>query len=339
MRPIRVTPLEQLHVGKRQLSGIDIVSPDAVFTAVPPSTMLGVLGQLAGIDLGQRVNGSNASKQGIEAIKQGVEAMCRTAHELKYLKHEACINVDVIERPLMWGPLAEVEGFGFHVLIGEDKMLRMDSVRDYVKAALASSEGHVVKVPELVKLQVIERVGIALSRETRTADRGKIYNPAYSTYVVKYGKGYRRVSIVYWVDDEVVSRLRIPSVQRVGGEGRLAYISIAEVNARFGEGEYAVVLSPLLFESENDGYARVGKSHGLGCVDEVYGVLSNKDFKVKVINIGLGFSEVYGVRRPMLNALPPGTVVKLRNNGDCGKTQAVGLFCWLGYGSLLRIHP
>jgi CRISPR-associated protein Cmr3 len=74
---------------------------------------------------------------------------------------------------------------------------------------------------------------------------------------------------------------------------------------------------------------------GLECVEEVYGVLEGDRFKVRVENVGLGFSEICKIRRPMLKALPAGTVVKLKNNCDAA---AIGILSELGYGSLYRVN-
>jgi len=46
---------------------------------------------------------------------------------------------------------------------------------------------------------------------------------------------------------------------------------------------------------------------------------------------------VGGFRRPMLKALPQGTVIRLRNSDECRGTLAVGLLSELGYGSLYRV--
>jgi hypothetical protein len=42
-------------------------------------------------------------------------------------------------------------------------------------------------------------------------------------------------------------------------------------------------------------------------------------------------------RRPMLKALPQGTVIRLRNSDECRGALAVGLLSELGYGSLYRV--
>ena len=74
---------------------------------------------------------------------------------------------------------------------------------------------------------------------------------------------------------------------------------------------------------------------GLECVEEIYGAFDGEKFKVRVVDVGLGFSEACKFRRPMLKAMPQGTVVKLRE--DCGDVVAIGLLSTLGYGSIYKV--
>ena len=99
-------------------------------------------------------------------------------------------------------------------------------------------------------------------------------------------------------------------------------------------GDYAIALQPILIHSDKT-TADINEVVGLECVEEVYGVFDGEKFKVRVIDVGLGFSEVCKFRRPILKALPQGTVVKLRE--DCGDVVAIGLLSALGYGSIYRV--
>ena len=104
------------------------------------------------------------------------------------------------------------------------------------------------------------------------------------------------------------------------------------------KGNYAIALQPILIHSSKpttDISEDRSKVAGLECIEEVYGVFDGERFKVRVIDVGLGFSEVCKFRRPMLKALPQGTVVKLRE--DCGDVVAIGLLSALGYGSIYRV--
>ena len=81
--------------------------------------------------------------------------------------------------------------------------------------------------------------------------------------------------------------------------------------------------------------ARLEEVLGLECVEEVYGVFEGDVFKVRVVNFGLGFCEVCRRRRPMLKALPQGTVLRLKST--CRDVAAIGIFSEIGFGSLYKV--
>lgn len=68
----------------------------------------------------------------------------------------------------------------------------------------------------------------------------------------------------------------------------------------------------------------------LGAMHAPYAVHKSTDL---VADFGLGFSEVCRLRRPLLKALPSGTVLRLKS--WC-RARAVGLLSQLGYGSIYR---
>jgi len=68
------------------------------------------------------------------------------------------------------------------------------------------------------------------------------------------------------------------------------------------KGDYAIALQPILIYSDKS-TADINEVAGLECVEEVYGVFDGEKFKVRVIDIGLGFSEACRFRRPMLKAI------------------------------------
>jgi CRISPR-associated protein Cmr3 len=103
------------------------------------------------------------------------------------------------------------------------------------------------------------------------------------------------------------------------------------------KGNYAIALQPILIHSDKT-TADINEVAGLECVEEVYGVFDGERFRVRVIDVGLGFSEVCKFRRPILKALPQGTVVKLKDNDECRGVIAVGLLSTLGYGSIYRVN-
>lgn len=68
----------------------------------------------------------------------------------------------------------------------------------------------------------------------------------------------------------------------------------------------------------------------LGAMHAPYAVHKSTDL---VADFGLGFSEVCKFMRPLLKALPRGTVLKLKS--WC-RARAVGLLSHLGNGSIYR---
>lgn len=93
-----------------------------------------------------------------------------------------------------------------------------------------------------------------------------------------------------------------------------------------------MALQPVLIYGERP-IEDVSRIRGLECVDKVVGVYDGEKFKPFVVDVGLGFSEVCKFRRPLLKALPRGTVLKLKSGCDA---IAVGLLSQLGYGSIYR---
>ncbi|QXJ31924.1 hypothetical protein [Saccharolobus shibatae] len=51
-----------------------------------------------------------------------------------------------------------------------------------------------------------------------------------------------------------------------------------------------------------------------------------------VIYYALGYGKV---RRPMLQALPPGTVIKVKN--ECKEANALGILSELGFGAIYKV--
>jgi len=157
------------------------------------------------------------------------------------------------------------------------------------------------------------RLGLALT-EQKTARPGHLYR---ATYVYP-----RNVTYVYYIDGLTPFK---PKTVRLGGEGRSALVEAVETDARPPRqiAGTAALITPLLAPD----------SEIPPCLKPVGTLKANGDVdsKVKIIQWGLGFSEVCRERRPMYPALPPGTVVEAK---DCSPTT--GYMAQTGYGAL---HP
>jgi CRISPR-associated protein Cmr3 len=314
-----IKPLEPLHFGKTQIPGIDLAGRDAASTVPPPSTILGLLASIKGINY---YNKPKPCNDPLEDLKTTYREL--TGEELTPTKGG-------VDRPLIWGPVVYIEKVP-HIPIEGGYFVPRGEMENYIDNA--AGENSEIKIK---KATVNIKPGIALDPTSKTPRYGYLYG---ATYV-----GYPLASeIRYIVNAAIPTDQNYKGVYRLGGEGRLALIEIREKptdirrekpEGKVNESEYAILLTPLLFQPEN-GYARTaghpkGPTPGLECVEEIYGTYTSDTFKIVVEPMGLGYSEVCNRRRPLYYALPPGTVVKIRCN-----YKAVGLFSQLGYGAVIR---
>jgi CRISPR-associated protein Cmr3 len=308
---IKLRPLEPLHLGVRNLGGIEGFSIDEVVYTPLPSTVLGAIGSLLGIKIDCRCG---SEKYDLCDLRELIKQLTGTELSLDTRTSE----------PMLWGPLIEA-GNGRYIPIGS-RFLREEHAGEYVRAAIRYYRGEDVK--DLGRLLISyadawSKVGIELNEETKTANR---------MFKAKYVSYKHNLNLTYLLR---AGRKLTNGVVRLGGEGRLAMLSVSDEKIDPPrKGNYAIALQPILIHSSKP-TAGIDEVTGLECVEEVYGVFDGEKFKVRVIDVGLGFSEACKFRRPMLKALPQGTVVKLRE--DCGDVIAIGLLSTLGYGSIYRV--
>jgi CRISPR-associated protein Cmr3 len=153
-------------------------------------------------------------------------------------------------------------------------------------------------------------------------------------YCAKYIGYVDDVEILLWAR---LARKLDRAVVKLGGEGRPAAVETKGASAPPAgsqRGLYAIALQPVLIYSDKP-VARVEEVLGLECVEEVYGVFEGDTFKVRLVDFGLGFSEVCRRRRPMLKALLQGTVLRLKNT--CRDVAVIGILFEIGFGSLYKV--
>jgi len=310
---IKLRPLEPLHLGVRNLGGIEGFSIDEVVHAPLPSTVLGVIGSLLGINIDCKCG---SEKYDLCDLRELINQLTGTE-----------LNLDTrTGEPVLWGPLIEV-GDGRYIPIG-NRFLKEEHAGDYVGVAIRYYRGE--DVEDLGRLLISyayawSKVGIELNEEAKTV------NMTFKTRYVSYK---HNLNLIYLLR---AGKKLTNGVVRLGGEGRLAMLRVSDEKIDPPRrGDYAIALQPVLIYSDKS-TADINKVAGLECVEEVYGVFDREKFKVRVIDIGLGFSEACRFRRPMLKALPQGTVIRLRNSDECRGALAVGLLSELGYGSLYRV--
>lgn len=308
-------PLESYRLGLRQSSGIIIENVDVVSAFPSPTTLLGIIG-----DLTNR-KGSNGNR--IDDLEKAYNELTH-----KKLKPENQKS----NEPLIWGPLipAQREGSGkflfpllFNKLIKDEK--------EYVRTAIKAAEGdYIDEKLEIIEIPATSRRMTAINRRSKTSLEGylfyqKFFSPGY------LDNQWQDLRLLYCVSVNA----NLKGVTHVGGENRYFRIDDKDEECDYGNGDYAILLQPLLFSTDNNDYfTKISKVNGLECVDEIYGVLVEKgnriDFKVKVVYYGLGYGSK---RRPMLQALPPGTVIKVK----CKDAKALGILSELGFGSIYRV--
>jgi len=316
-RTLVIKPLESLHLGLRNLGGVEEFSIDESSPLPLPSTVLGALGNAAGVSL--KINCDEYRNHGVYDFDDFRQLITEL--------FSANLNVEDTHsgEPYLWGPLIRLNGI-IHVPVSEGAISDKD-VRLYVEAA-AKGYGkddvrQLIKGKLMVLSGVDSRIGISIN-EAGTV--GAMFKSSYVNYKAS------NLSLMYLVKNPM--KQLNSNVIRLGGEGRVSLIRLEDYLKVPRSGDYAVALQPILIHS-SDNASSISNVKGLECLEEVYGVFDGKGFKVRVMNIGLGFSEVCGFRRPMLKALPQGTVVKLRSN--CSGDIAVGLLSELGYGSIYRV--
>jgi len=314
-------PLEPLRFGLRNLGGVDVFGVDEVAYIPSPTAVLGALGALLRVSVG---------------------CTWRDVYDLSDLKSLAreLTGVDLnlttySNRPALWGPLLRIRG-ELHLPVGEHA-LPASRAGEYVERAVRYYEGEEKAAEEAARL--LRRVALVSERIGVQLDAGKTVRLMYRAKYVSYVDD---VEMLFWAElktelEKVVKELK-RAVVRLGGEGRLAAVEAAESKGAppswSQTGEYAIALQPVLIYSDKP-VAEVGEATGLECVEEVYGVLEEDGFRVRVVDFGLGFSEACRLRRPVLKALPHGTALRLKSS--CKDAAAIGIFSEIGFGSLYRV--
>ncbi|AET32457.1 CRISPR-associated protein [Pyrobaculum ferrireducens] len=275
-----IKPLGYARLAARPLSTPTVAARDAAAAAPPPSTLLGLLGALAGVTTQCPGNGPEAAERQLEQL------------------------AEVLGVKRIWGPLVEIDGALYAP--GAALLYQIEP------------KGAAAKPVDVRQLHVVRRIGLALGPH-KTAAPGYLYS---ATYVAE------RAAYIYYVEARGLKR----GVARLGGEGRLATVEIQDGQLPIPPPSQidgtALVISPLL--------APEGKLPD--CLKPLGTLKKEKDrfepdHKVKLVQWGLGFSEVCRERRPMYPALPPGTVVEARG---CRGNE--GYLAELGYGALLPIQ-
>ncbi|WP_016731749.1 hypothetical protein [Saccharolobus islandicus] len=297
-------PLEEYRIGLRQSSGIVLENVDVVSAFPSPTTILGIIGKLN--------NYKPSDKRGIEDLKEAYKSLTR--NELNDNEYKA-------ENPLIWGPIirkGEANNPSVHYPLLFNKLIL--DVKKYVNLALSPLNVNYTEI-------LIEEMHIQNRRMNQINRNSK--NTIHLFYQKFFSNEY---VLEYCINAEINDS----KVVELGGENRYSRINVITDECNYGEGDYAVLLQPLLFEVDNEYFVKLDKVKGFECSDEIYGVLVEKgnrfDYKVKSIYYALGYGNE---RRPMLQALPPGTIIKVKE--ECKEAKALGLLSQLGFGAIYKV--
>ncbi|GGP20800.1 hypothetical protein GCM10007981_10340 [Thermocladium modestius] len=337
-----VSPLEPLHLGLGDLGGPESFSVDSVTRVPPPTTILGALGNYLNVRLTNVCNGLINGSYSFEDLIQLVSEIFGE----KDISAQDLINYN--KEPLLWGPLIYMRGNGKYYVSTGDVYIERNELLKFVESIIKkllkpTPDESPTQVEKRLIVQESTRIGVSIDRSTGTVSN------MYRARFVNYKEDIEMVYLLKRPSNGLLGSMLNESygssnniggggaqvLTRLGGEGRVALISFEDGDADlWGGGELAVTLQPILYYQDRAGM-KLSEIRGLECIDEVYGIYSNGRLKVRTMHLGLGFSEVCGVRRPILQALPAGTIIKLRK--ECGNAKSVGLLSMLGYGSLLKL--
>lgn len=326
MIALKITPVGNLVFSKTPMANYKYFGSHSIFDIPPPTTVAGAIGNLLKIWI---QNNSNPGELlGLEEL--GRKLMIR-------------------------GPLLEVKG-SYFVPVKEG--IFIEAKFDESSRAVLLGDRESGKVLIHVPLQ---RVGVSLKRGYEEKGKkesrpGRQYRYIVSSYVLREGDKETPVqpSFVYLAShSDLVPGRR--EVIRLGGEGGMAVIeiissippilqSVSSPMEQLSEGYY-IALShiPLLPKSRDSFYIEDGVIglEPFGGPESVLGLHDGAEYKLKVVRLGLGFSEFYRKRRPQILALPPGTVINVRTGEGGQPPDVLKVLYSIGFASLLKIgdHP
>ncbi|RSN77161.1 hypothetical protein [Candidatus Methanodesulfokora washburnensis] len=226
-----------------------------------------------------------------------------------------------------------------------EKFIRLDDVQKYcylVKEQVCGGGKDIKKMEEISRSGFSPRklmiTGIGLMtradmRKIADEEKGLIYTASFIDYFSD-----TKISNITIEFDIISGKMRTGSYAvRLGGEGRASLLEISESEGyicRIPErADLLYVLSPVLYETGAEFIgqlkAELGKMGDVGSV-EVFG---------KIDLLGAGYSEVKRRRKPIYQALLPGSVIILEKSVDGSRIyeEGIGVGKELGFGSVIPV--
>jgi CRISPR-associated protein Cmr3 len=257
-----------------------------------------------------KIYGINTSDRDTDAIKEGFDKI--------------------------WGPLIYVEGAlkadgngERYVLVHHyPGRLSVYRVEKDIITSVATKEGKAYEVIPLTS----SKIGVGLDMSSKIAAEHLLYSQQLidlRNTIYSYFTEVKRWGILVRVDKDVGN---VSGLMSLGADGRLAkVISAPDISLPNSQGcEKSVVLSPVLVTLDRE-------RGSFALFDELLNVtVENQPIKniiadeARVDLIGIGYSALFNIRRPMYLAIMPGS--RLKNVSK----DSIGFFKELGWGSLLR---
>jgi CRISPR-associated protein Cmr3 len=226
-----------------------------------------------------------------------------------------------------------------------EKFISLDDVQEYcylVKEQVYGRRKEMKKMEEILRSGFSPRklmiTGIGLMtradmRKIADEERGLIYTASFIDYFSN-----TNISNITIEFDIISGKIRTGSYAvRLGGEGRASLLEISESEGyicRIPErADLLYVLSPVLYETGAEFIeqlkAELGKMGDVGSV-KVFG---------KIDLLGAGYSEVKRRRKPIYQALLPGSVIILEKGVDGSRIyeEGIGVGKELGFGSVIPV--
>ncbi len=295
-----------------------------------PSTVLGALGASLGVHLDP-----NAVKQN---PLLGIGLLINELERLGLAENE---------KPVLLGPLVRLENSELTVPIyfkGLTYLVRLDP-KELARALEDLTIGE-----DAFKgyIESVELVGVSLADYTEGV---KVIRPGLTfrrhlSWVVRMNGKPASYEYLYLLPG---AKRELRQLVRLGGEGRQALLQVTEPDETLIKlvdrlttpchavkpGHY-IALSPWPLLQTKPLTVYDHSSLADPKPDRILGVLSPHGPRIHVIRLGLGYSEAASIRRPRLPALPPGTVVELREPKRCSDLGAQ--LARVGYPTLLKIN-
>ena len=339
MKTLIITPLGPFRTASTPIyHGALYMGRQTVIGIPQPSTVLGMLGAALSIHIDEEA----AKKDPLMGITPLVDALS-TNHN----------------QPVLLGPIIRIRKGQKQVLAlpvhaGEQTILV--ALEALQKATFDGRTLYISTEYIVGYSKTIIQPGIAL-KDTVSNTPNRVVEPGYT---------FRR-GLVYYTDEkgetlsvDFIFKLTpdIPPLEtavRLGGEGRLATIRVTDDDQQVHlespltaePGPYIITsFWPLIPTKNTPVYLPSKDLVGLEYFDnpskDIAGLPSfnpSQPAKLRVVRLGLGYSEVLKTRRPIIPALPPGTIIHLKKTTKDAKNLPHPYLTLLraGYASILKI--